>query len=479
MTSAQRMLGWALVLALGLGLGLRLAIAAREWFIADDFFFLAQVQDAHWSFREALLPTRSRTLAVYRPIGLDGYFLLNFALYGWNAFGYYLSALALQALTALALFRIALHYRLDARVAWTLFPLVLLAAPSTLASYAVAEHNYICAALGYSTCLAALIADLTRPRGWLRWSSYVALVFGLLSNEVCTTLPWVAWVAAFVELRHQARVARLRRACAITWPYFALTGLFVDFKLSGVPTRQDTWFYDVDISSDLLGNLLGNLALVHGGNLLLALVAAAAGLLVVRARRGQAGTFGHARVAALLVFGAWLLATSLPFSVLAVPASRFALLQLPAAALLWAVLLDFAFTYTSPKLQPALLLLALTVLVPWPRMLSLLEAPRGTAFRRAYEVLARDLPASDANCVTVVCNASRHACADFNHGTRGGALWRAVVPNRTLSVEFSDATALDKRASERCLRYYLTTELALTREPPAPVGVQARATPSH
>jgi hypothetical protein len=471
MTRSLRTFCWCVLLVLTLGIGLRLAISAREWFIKDDFFFLAMIQNSHWTFREALLPTRTRLIAAYRPIGLDAYFLLNFALYGWNALGYYVTGLVLQALSAWMLVRMALGYRLDPRVALSAGALVLLAAPSTLASYAVAEHNYICAATCYSVCLTALLAELRRPRLWQRLLSYAVLTLGLLSNEVCATLPAVALLAAYLQVPGDTRRVRLRSAAGATWPYFVIAGLYIDFKLSGVPSRQRDWFYDVDVSSDMLGNLFGNLAHVHGGAGMLVAVAAAAALVVWATIRGKLAPLGTGAKAAVLVGSAWMLATSLPFAVLALPASRFALLQLPAAVLLWAVILDTAIKALRPQLQSYALLAAIVLLTPWPRMLHALDAPRGAAFRRAYEVVARDLPASESSCVTIVCDspelASRPQCEAFRDGTFGGALWRAVVPERWLDIEFTDETTLNASPDQfACLRYYLTPELALTHEPP-------------
>ena len=477
MTRLGRAFVWGLFAVLGLGLTLRFAIAAREWFISDDFFFLAQVQDASWRFREALLPTRPRMIAAYRPIGLDAYFMLNFGLFGWNAAGYYFTALVLQALTGLLVARMARGYGIDRRVTWVVAASMVLAAPSTLESYAVAEHNYICAALCYSACLALLLAELARPRPWLRLASYAALVLGLLSNEVCATFPVVALLAAYRHVPGNARRSLLN-ALRLTWPYAAIAALYVDFKLWGVPLRQKNWFYEVDVGTDMLGNFFGNLAHVHGGYIALTVVFGLAVLLAVARFRGALAPLSADQAKGALVGAAWLLATSLPFTVLALPASRFALLQLPAAALIWAVLLDVARRWLPPARQAIALIAALTLLTPWVGMVNALRTPRGAVFRDAYHVVARALPPSSSTCVRVFCAgpqlASEEQCAAFRTGTFGGALWRAVVSNRPLAVEFTDAVSPDDALREfDCQRYYLTPELTLTTEPPQTLHVSA------
>jgi len=481
MKSPNRAFVWGLCSVLGLGVGLRLAIAAREWFISDDFFFLAQIQDSSWSFQEALLPTRPRLIAAYRPVGLDGYFLLNFELFGWHAFGYYVSALSLQLLTGLLIVRIALGYGIDRRAAWIAGASVLLAAPSTLASYAVAEHNYICAALCYSAALGMLLDELARPRAWLRLASYATLILGLLSNEVCMTFPLVAGLAALLSSPGNLRRS-LYYALRVTWPYAVITALYLDFKLTGVPLHQENWFYEVDLGSDMLRNLAGNLAHVHGGYTALGIIAALAvtlGVLRARGARGAHWPLGAGPRNAALVGVSWLLATSLPFTVLALPASRFALLQLPAAALLWAVLLDAALPYLRPAWHVPALLAALCLLTPWLRMLETQRAPRGAAFREAYQVLARELPHSPSLCVRVICDrpqlATRQQCDTFRDGTFGGALLRAVVANRPLTVDFSEAASTnDGSEPPICQQYYLTPELALTTEAPRALHASAR-----
>jgi hypothetical protein len=484
--------GFALgaLLLLGAALGLRCAIAHREWFYSDDFFFLGTVRDHHFRWLETFLPTHSRVIPAYRPLGLDGYFFANFALFGWNAFGYYMSALAVQLATAFMVVRIARHYALDRRAAWAGGLFALLAGPSCVASYEVAEHNYLCAALGSACSIAWFLDDLARPRVWLRWLSCLALLFALLSNEVCASLPLVACLAAALAEPQLEPRARVRRALLASWPQILVAGLYVDFKFSGVPMRQDSWFYDVDISSDMLSNTLGNLAYVTGGQLrLFGLALAALLLLGWRVRAGGALRLDAHAFAPAAVGGAWLLLTLLPFSVLALPASRFGLVQLPAAGLLFATLLDAALGLAPAQLGSWLTLAALALLTPWADMLLALRAPRGAIYRDAYAVLARELPESDVACVTVLCDgpelASDAQCEAFKDGTFNGALLRAIVVNQELPVEFRDrrtasnfeATAGSEEAPE-CVRYYLKPDMTLSREAPA-TNATARVYPGE
>jgi hypothetical protein len=468
----------ALLLAAG-ALGLRVAISTREWFYSDDFFFLATVRDHRFRWLETFMPTRSRVIPAYRPLGLDGYFFINYELFGWNAFGYYMSALVVQAIAALMVVRIALHYALDRRAAWASGMFALLAGPSCAASYEVAEHNYLCAALGSACTIAWFLAGLTRPRAWLRWLSCLALLVALLSNEVCASLPIVAFVAAALEEPGLELKARLRRAASASWPQFLVAGLYVDFKFSGVPLRQDSWFYDIDTGSDMLSNTLGNLTYVAGGRLPLLGLAIAALVSVGLWLREQAPAGRSSRaIAPAAVGGVWLALTLLPFSVLALPASRFGLVQLPAAGLLFGTLLDSALPRIRPQLRSGLVLAAIALLTPWPDMLQTLRIPRGAVFRDAYAVLERELPRIEAPCVTVVCDgpelASDAQCDAFKEGTFNGALLRAVVVDLDLPVEFRDRRsasafneAPDSDEQPECVRYYLKPDLTLSREAPA------------
>jgi hypothetical protein len=462
--------------------GLRLAIGAREWFYGDDFFFLTWVRDAHWSWHETFIPSSARLIAAYRPLGLDGYYVANFALFGWNAFGYYVTGLSFQALTGYAVFRIARYYGLDRRVALASGLVMLVAKPSGTATYQVADHNYICAAMATALALLWFLDYLRSGRARERWASCFMLAIAVLCNEISVSMPLTAFVAALF-VQSGPLLARARRSAGALWPHLAVVVLFLDFRLSGVPTRQLGWFYDVDVGLDMLSNTRGNLELVMGGKLALW----AAGLLLAlvawsrfaRHRRGVAFDASSQLVQLALVGAVWLGTTLLPFAVLALPTTRFALALLPPAALLLGAIWEALLPLLRPAFRTPALLCALTLLTPWRESLGHLDVSKGAAYRDAHAVAVQALQANtQSSCVTVVCNgpglANGSQCALFRDGGFYTAFWTSIDPKRDLAVDYSESGSeafLERvRNVHDCVRFYLSRDLTVSTEPPSSAG---------
>jgi hypothetical protein len=474
----------ALALAL-VSVGFRLAIGAREWFYGDDFFFLTWLRQAHWSWRETFLPSSARLIAAYRPLGLDGYFIANFALFGWNASGYYVTGVVLQALTALAIYRIGLHYGLDRRVALASGLVMLVAKPSCTATYEVADHNYICAAMATTLALGWFLDYLHSGRARDRYASCVMFAIAVLSNEIAVSLPLTAFVAALFW-HAGPLIERARKSALALWPHFVVVILFLDFRMSGVPTRQLGWFYDIDVSLDMLSNSRGNLEYVLGGKLgfyaMLALLALVAWSHFARRRRGVSFDPGSKLVQLALVSAVWLGTTILPFAVLALPTTRFALALLPPVALLLGACSEALLPLLRPSLRSPALLVALALLVPWPEFRERLNAPKGAALRGAHDVAAQALQANtQSSCVTVVCHgpglADESQCAAFRDGAFNSGLWTSVDPRRALAVDYcesgSEAFLEQVRNVHDCLRFYLRRDLSVSTEPPCDQGEEA------
>jgi hypothetical protein len=454
-----------------LAFGLRISISTNTWFLSDDFYFLHLIQKPGWSWSEVFVPTRVRFVAGYRPLGLDGYFYWNFSLFGFNALGYYASAMAIQCATAAVVFRIVRQFELDPRCASLAALLTACAGPSLTASYAVNEHNYLCAALCYALTITWFLDYLTLRRPRALALSSVALLVGLLSNEVCATATVLLFGIAFArEMRaaaglgvRDACIASGKRALAVTWPHFMVAALFVDFLIDGVPRAAAlNWFYEVDFGLDTLSNTLGNLRNVFGGQLRLFAIVALTLILSWRARRrfGEPGWFAVS----------WLIVGLLPFAVLAFPATRFALLQLPAAALCVACLADALIRSIRGEQRQNAALLALACLcIPWEGTINVMKAPPGRLEHQAYLLASQVLPRNESECVQVLCGAeglaSSAECARFRDHTFSGALFRAVVPARPLHVEFEDARlnmgAYYQQPMHDCVRFELRSDQRL------------------
>jgi hypothetical protein len=467
----------AVALAL-LIVGLRLMIGAREWFYGDDFFFLTWVREPHWSWRETFLPSTARWIAAYRPLGLDGYFVANFAMFGFDVFGYYVTGLVLQALTGWVIVRIALYYGLSRPVALASGLFVLVAKPSSTATYEIANHNYICAALGTTMALAWFLTFLRSGRALERWASSVMLAIAVLCNETAASMVLTAFVAALF-VHSGTLLVRARKSAHALWPHLVVLVLFFDFRLSGVPSRQQGWFYDVDLGLDMVSNSRGNLEYVLGGELGLCaafgLVAAVAWSRFARSRRGVPFIAGSPLVQLTVISATWLGATLLPFAVLALPASRFGLVLLPPAALLLGASCEALLPWLRPALRSPALLLALALLAPWHDLREHMDASKGAAYRDAHALAVQTLRANtSSSCVTVVCNgpglANASQCARFREGAFDSAFWRMAEPQRELAVDYceggSEAFLEQVRNVQDCMRFYLKPDLSVSTEPP-------------
>ena len=472
-----------------LAFGLRLWISAHAFFTTDDFYFLELVQSPRWSWREVFLPTHSRFVAAYRPLGLDGYFYWNFALFGWSAFGYYVTAILLQCATAAVVFRIARQLDFEPRSALLAALLTACAGPTLSASYAVNEHNYLCAALFYASSVMWFIDYQAFRRRHTLLLSSAAMLAGTLSNDVCATLPILLFGIAFAgawgeresvagEPRWQAAVDCSRSALASTWPHFILAALFVDFLLYGVPRASLNWFYEPDFGLDAISNTLDNLANVFGGRL--RLLALALALVVVFVFWRGPRLRGVASGALPL---SWLLLGFLPFAILAFPATRFALLQLPAAALCVAWLGGAVVRRVRGEWRQSAALLALACLcIPWEGTFALLRSPPGQAQREAYLVAKPVLSGRSLDCVRVLCGGEGQAnmseCASFRDTIFGGALFRAMLPQRAVLIEFEDARLNmgPYYAQMECVRFELQRDLRLV---PLAEPAATHATLSH
>ncbi|HKU45214.1 MAG TPA: hypothetical protein VJR89_43945 [Polyangiales bacterium] len=482
---------WFFVLGLSgvavLAVGLRLWISAHAWFGYDDFYFLEWVQSPRWSWREVFVPSKPHTIAAYRPLGLDAYFYLNFSLFGWNAFGYYASALVLQLAAAAVVFRLALQLEFGTRAASLAALFMACSGPTLTATYAVNEHNYLSAALCYALTLSLFLDYQKTDQRRALLGSSAALLIGVLSNDACITLPALLFAIAFLaawrsnsaEARLWALVESGRTALRRTWPHLLIGGLFVDFWLCGVPRDTISWnyFYQPDFGLDTFINTFGNLVHVFGGVWRVGLFVAAAALVLWS---------GAGRMPSGVLPFAWLALGFVPFAVLAFSATRFALVQLPAAALCAAWLAMAVTSRLRSEWQQNVALVAIAcALVPWEGALDVVRDPPGRTQREAYLVAKDVLPQQSRACITVVCGtrglASPADCALFRDEIFGGALFNAIVPERHLEVEFQNALldvyASSHQALQDCFRFDLRADRSLvpSEEPSASHAVLSQA----
>lgn len=458
-------------------LGLRLWIASREWFLADDFYFLDYVQRPDWSWAELFLPTEARLIAAYRPLGLEGYFFAGFQAFEWWAFGYYMLGLATQLSTAALCARIARQLGLSTSAALIAAMVVTCAGPGLTATHAVNVHNYLLAGLCYALGV-SLGLDALHGKRFAQAGTCAALAIGVLCNEMCASLPLVLAIAAACQARVEGLRERLLRAAQAALPTAIVVGLFVDFRASAVPLRQEGWFYEVDLGIDMLWNAAGNLALVVGGPIALAALSALLlGGVIALAKRGILRDALATHGAPLWIAGSWLAVSILPFSVLAFPHPRFALFALAPFGLLAGTVLDAVLERAARPSWVVLGALAMIALaVPWSDAIAHGLYPEGAANRASVAMLRALLQAhrgAPPNGFEIAYGGARLADEEqlerFRWETFGGGLVHAVSPGKPLQVAFVDVSRPNEpptQPCDNCLRLYLRPSLQLTASAP-------------
>ncbi|HEX7477098.1 MAG TPA: hypothetical protein VF331_04790 [Polyangiales bacterium] len=467
-------------------LGLRLWVSAHEWFVDDDFYFLHFLQSDRWSWGEVFLPSQRHAsgayhpIGAYRPVGLESYYFFNFQLFGWNALGYYAVGALIHAATALVVMRIGRQLGFELRIASGAALLVLASSPGFTATYMVASHNYLLAALFAALSVSWCLQHLREPKPRWQLLSCAALLLGLLSNDFCAMLPLVVLAASIRE--HGLAVQRdvLLRHLRAVWPHALVTALFLDFRIDGVPLRQDAWFYDVDFGLDMFSNTYGNLTYVAGGAwqlavLVLALVGAAVWLLRAQPEldaswRAHAGrNLGFCLV--------WLGVVLFPFAVLPFPHPRFALAAQAPFVLALGAALDALFALQrTPRWLPSSVLLLVVAAIPWSAVHEHVTHPDGAPYKASFALLRKQFAAATAPVEHVeICygGAGLADAATFTEfrNAFSGDLVDAAAPQWTIeNTSRKRDGAADPPLCERCRRFYLLPNRQLALTPPAPGG---------
>jgi hypothetical protein len=455
-------------------MGLRLWVAAHEWFIADDFYFLHYLQSDAWSWGEVFLPSQPRMIAAYRPLGLETYYFMSFQLFGWNVLGYYAVGLLIHVATASVAWRIGRQLGFERRLAIGVALLVLASSPGFTAAYMVAVHNYLLAGLFYALSVSWFLRQLCEPKSRWQLLSCSALLIGLLCNDFCATFPAVALAASIRQHGLAFRRDALLRHVRALWPPALVTALFLDFRINGVPLRQEGWFYEVDFGLDMLWNSGGNLAYVAGGpwqlaGLLLALAASAVWLL--RGRDAPPAPWRAQATRNLSFCLAWLGAVLFPFAVLAFPHPRFALAaQVPFVLVLGAALDRLFALPRVPAWLPSGVLVLVLAAIPWSAVLDHVSHPDAAPHKKSFALVQKDFATAAAPVEHVeVCYGGAGLADDktfdrFRWETFGGALVRAAAPQWTIEVAFRkrDGTP-DPALCAHCRRLFLLPNLQLAQ----------------
>ncbi len=433
-------------------LALYLRVISVDWFVGDDFAFLAHVQRP-WSWREVFLPLQRRFWWAYRPIGMDAYFYLCFKLFGWNAGGFFGVTLAAHTLTALALYRVARQLGFELPAALSAALLAVSRFPSITNVTLACTFHYTAAILLHLLAL-SLFLDFARTRRLVfQLGACGCFAVGLLCNELVINLPFLLLLASLFAGGFDLRTTAFGRALRDSWPYFALAALFLVFRYRVIAEMERPYLYILELGWHVPINAFVHLSMMAGSHMYLLAALAVMVLLAAgiwRAPADRRALITHlVRVWALCL--PWLLAMLLPLSLIPFPMDRFTMPSQIPAALLFSAVLDAAWKARAGRgrsyeiaLQVAIGVLLL-VSLPWQQVQLRAAFSRGPYMRTLQQTVASAYPKlADGSTLMILHGGEGRADArtaeQYRGDSFGGAAIYSRYPNQRILVLFADAT---------------------------------------
>ncbi len=382
-------------------------LARDEHFFGDDFLFLRRAQLPR-DWLQVFVPLGQRAWWSYRPLSIEVYFSLLYAVAGLEAFAYLLVSLALHLLSGVLVYLLGVRLDLDRRAA--LFAGVLSVAmyPALAGDlFWVSTFQTVCGSFFYLLTLLLFVAWRVWGGGARLAAACVAMVLALLSNELAMTLPGPAVLLAFY-FTGGALPARLRAALRAAAPLIAILAAYLPFRYLVIgPSVFPTPALNVPhLGWHVLRNVVVFLGMLSKESALLqaALVALVLGgwVAVVLAGRDAQAFLGRR----VLVLGGWLLATMVPFvGAFFVPPRAAIVMQAPFCLLLAAhldPLLRAARAPAARRLAEAGTFALLLLAIPWAALREQAAAPRGAVNRELLAILERSPRLGEGACVRLL-----------------------------------------------------------------------------
>lgn len=372
-------------------------LARDEHFFGDDFLFLRRAQLPR-DWLHVFVPLGQRAWWTYRPLSIEVYFSLLYALAGLEAFAYLLVSLALHLLSGVLVYLLGVRLDIDRRAA--LFAGVLSVAmyPALAGDlFWVSTFQTVCGTFFYLLTLLLFVAWRTWGGGARLVAVCVAMILALLSNELAMTLPGPAVLLALYLATGGLR-ARLGTALRAAAPLIAILAAYLPFRYLLIgPSVFPTPALNVpQLGWHVLRNVVVFLGMLSKESALLqaALVVLVLGGWAAAVRAGpEAQRLLAWRV---LVLGGWLLASMVPFvGAFFVPPRAAIVMQAPFCLLLAAhldPLLRAARSLAARRLVEAGALALLVLAIPYAALREQATAPRGAVNGELLAILERAAP---------------------------------------------------------------------------------------
>jgi hypothetical protein len=440
----------AVTAAASLFLGCCMVVAARQWFVGDDFAFLWLAQQPR-NWGEVFLPLGPRLWWSYRPLTTDVFFSVCLWLFHYDPFGYLAVSLALHFLTGFVVYRLARQCGFDARVAMVTALLSVSRFPFLSEGFWISDAQYTITMFFYTACVTLVMDYAQSSRRSLQLAACVALVLTLLSNEMGASLGGVVVLLSWYADGFGLSLRGLRRTFGRVLPLLVIAAAYLVLRTQVIGPTQVPSGYGWSVGWHMLVNsglglffVLGNQWAYSVGALLLVV----AGFVAVSSRgRAPRGSLRSLLAVSAVALG-WIALGLLPYVGLRVTHPRFAMpIQIPACLLLGAFVNALSKTVSAkhPTVVELGLLTLLVLSVPYRVLWEQASAAKGASAKQLVELISKrsaDLPIGSTVVVRYggegLCGAAE--ADEFRARIFGGAALPAFFDPKRLGLYLVDVS---------------------------------------
>jgi hypothetical protein len=460
--------------------------ASREWFVGDDFWFLALAQyPKSWrNWAEIFLPFGPRHWWSYRPLTTGVFFSVCFRLFGRDPFGYLAASLSMHLLTGLVVYRLGRQFGFESRVAVLTALLSISRYPSLTEGFWISVCQYTVTIFFYVLSLSLFIDYVRTGRIGFQVVSCAALVLTLLSNEMGATLVAVVVLTSVYldgfSIGSGRWGATLRRVA----PQVAITAVYLVFRGELIGPAEVPPMYRWVAGWHILANYYRALVFVFGAEpaaLLGGLVPVIAALAALVSSRDKRGVVARALLGVSAVTSGWVVVGILPYVGMPFAHPRFSLsIEVPVCLLCGACLNAFATVYSarSRALVEGVLLAVLLLSLPYRATWDVATHPKGDTAKRLVSLL-RERSANLSKGTAVVIRyggnglGTARESQEFWARVFGGAVFWAFFGDKDLGFHLVDVTRPppEDLKCPPCIFFDLEPGQVLAPAAPAPLGV--------
>jgi hypothetical protein len=423
--------------------------ASREWFAADDFWFLPAA-DGPKSWLKIFVPLEPRVWWSYRPVSIDVFFALGVRLFDRNPFGFLAASLSMHLLTGLVVYRLGRQFGFDTSVAVVTALLSVSRYPSLTEGLWVSVCQYTITIFFYTLSVSLFIDYARSKRIGLLLASCATLILTLLSNEMGATLAAVIVLTSLYLDGFSFSPPQLARTLRRAAAHVIITAAYILFRTMVIGPAGRSPLYQWVAGWHIAVNYFWSLVFVLGPDRTWLFAGAVPFLAVLAALASSAGTrrtVAQPLLATAVLTVGWTMAAMLPYLGMPYPHRRFAMsIEVPVCLLCGACFNAFARAY-SARHRVAVevgLLVVLLLSFPYGAAWEAASNPRGETARRLVSLVGDEhasLPKGAAVVVRYGAQglASAAESEEFRARVLDGIVFWAFYPGKELKLYILDA----------------------------------------